>query len=450
MIAPARVAAYDVLRAVAGTHNLASALAQTRGSLPSERDRALAGEIAMGTLRWQGAFDHVISAFAGRPLTRLDSEVVDILRMSMFQLLHLTRVPASAVVDDAVNMTKMKGKRSAAPLVNAILRRVSRERDQLPLPPRTAASRETALDYLSSTLSHPRWLVARWLDRLGFDAAEAWCRFNNSPAALTLRANRLRTTVSDLADALGRYGVTTRPTRFAPDGLVVETGNPLLTPLAKSGDFVVQDEASQLVTLMTGVRSGEVVLDSCASPGGKTTAMAVAMEDRGTIVATDVRPRRVRLLNETVRKSGARSVKVVQADATVPLPFTIQFDCVLIDAPCSGLGTLRRDPDIRWRRREAELRDHAAFQLRALSTLAASVRPGGRLVYATCSSEPEENEEVVSRFLESHDEFSAQHPQLPPEIGRFIDGAGHLRTMPARDGLEAFFAAALIRRRFRP
>jgi 16S rRNA (cytosine967-C5)-methyltransferase len=443
MIAPARAAAYDVLRAVAGTHNLASALAQTRGSLPSERDRALAGEIAMGTLRWQGAFDHVISAFAGRPLTRLDSEVVDILRMSMFQLLHLTRVPASAVVDDAVNMTKMKGKRSAAPLVNAILRRVSRERDRLPLPPRTAAPRETALDYLSSTLSHPRWLVARWLDRLGFDAAEAWCRFNNSPAALTLRANRLRTTVGDLADALGRYGVTTRPTRFAPDGLVVESGNPLLTPLAKSGDFVVQDEASQLVTLMTGVRSGEVVLDSCASPGGKTTAMAVAMKDRGTIVAADVRPRRVRLLNETVRKSGARSVKVVQADATAPLPFRIQFDCVLIDAPCSGLGTLRRDPDIRWRRREAGLRDHAAFQLRALSTLAASVRPGGRLVYATCSSEPDENEEVVSRFLESHDEFSDEHPDLPPEIERFIDGAGHLRTMPARDGLEAFFAAAL-------
>ena len=259
MIGPARVAVYAVLRAVHGPNqdNLASALAQARTSLPNERDRALAGEIATGTLRWQGAFDHLIATFSNRPFARLDSEVVDILRMSMFQLLHLTRVPASAIVDDAVNMTKKEGKRSAAPLVNAILRRVSRERDRLPLPPRDAASREAALDYLSIALSHPRWLVARWLERYGFEAAEAWCQFNNAPAALTVRANRLRTTVADLAAALREHGVATRPAQFAPDGLIVEGGNPLLTPLAKSGDFVVQDQASQLVSLMTEVRPGE-------------------------------------------------------------------------------------------------------------------------------------------------------------------------------------------------
>jgi 16S rRNA (cytosine967-C5)-methyltransferase len=454
MIAPAREAAYAVLRAVNGTPlpqkgghaDLPGALARGREGLRDERDRALAGEIAAGTLRWQGAFDHVVAAFANRPLTRLDPEVLDILRLSMFQLLHLSRVPASAIVDDAVSMTKKAGKKSAAPLVNAILRRVSRERGQLPLPPRDATARDAALDYLSVTLSHPRWLAARWLDRHGFEAAEQWCRFNNSPAALTLRANRLRTTRERLADDLQAHGVTTQPTRFAPDGLIVDSGNPLRTPLAASGLFAVQDEASQLVPLMTGVSADERVLDACASPGGKTTAMAAAMEDRGVIVAADVRPRRVRLLAETVRRSGASCVRIVQADASAPLPFLTEFDCVLVDAPCSGLGTLRRDPDIKWRSREAALAANAGFQVRLLDTLSPAVRPGGRLVYATCSSEPDENEHVVERFLQAHPEFMAQRPAgLPPSMQPLVDRDGCLRTLPFRDGLEAFFAAALVK-----
>jgi 16S rRNA (cytosine967-C5)-methyltransferase len=448
MIAPARVAAYDVLRAVHGSghHHLASALAQARNALPNERDRALTNEIATGTLRWRGTFDHVIATFASRPIARLDPEVVDILRLSMFQLLHLTRVPASAIVDDAVNLTKKEGKRSASPLVNAILRRVSRERDRLPLPARDATSRTHALDYLSVTLSHPRWLVARWLDRYGFDAAEAWCQFDNAPAALTIRANRLSTTPEDLAPLLREHGVMTRAARFAPDGLIVESGNPLLTPLAKSGQFVVQDEASQLVPLMTGVRPGETVLDACASPGGKTTAMAAAMENQGRIVAVDVRPRRVRLLRETVARSQATSVKVLQADA-MALPLTMQFNCILIDAPCSGLGTLRRDPDIRWRQLEDGLEGNANFQHRLMSALAPSVRPGGRLVYATCSSEPEENEDVVTRFLAAHPEFTPVTPQVPTEVLPLLNEAGYLRTLPHRDRLEAFFAATLVRLR---
>lgn len=461
MIAPARAAAYDVLRAVnrsqkgashlsgeSASHpsDLPSALARARATLPDERDRALASEIATGTLRWQGAFDHVIAAFSGRPLSRLDPEVVDVLRLTIFQLLHLTRVPASAAVDDAVNLVRRAGKRSAAPLVNAVLRRVSRERSRLPLPPRRAEPQDAAHHYLSTTLSHPRWLAARWLDRYGFEAAEKWCQFDNAPAALTLRANRLRTTATQLAEDLLEHGVRTRPGRFAPDALTVEEGNPLLTPLAPTGRFVVQDEASQLVGVMAQARAGERILDACASPGGKTTAMAAEMEDRGLIVAADVRARRVRLLAETVRRSGASCVRVVHANAADPTPFSIQFDCVLVDAPCSGLGTLRRDPDIRWKRHEDELSDMAAFQLRLLSTLSGCVRTGGRLIYATCSSEPEENEAVVARFVEMHPQFTVMRPSgLPPRVARMIDPAGHLHTLPFRDGLEAFFAAALAK-----
>lgn len=444
MIAPARMAAYEILRSVNDSRaDLPAALAAARTNLRDERDRALAGEIATGTLRWQGAFDRVIATFSGRSIDRLDREIVDILRMTIFQLLHLTRVPASAAVDDAVNLAKKAGKRSAAPLVNAILRRVSRERTKLPFPPRDDTSQSTRLAYLSITLSHPEWLVKRWLARYGFEAAERWCQFDNTPALLTLRANRLKTTREALADALAQHGVTSRPARFAPDGLIVERGNPLRTPLANSGSFVVQDEASQIVTFMTGVRPGERVLDACASPGGKTTAMAAAMDDTGLIVALDVRPRRVRLLAETVHRSGARSVRVVHADASVTPPFATGFDCVLVDAPCSGLGTLRRDPDIKWRRTESELSTAADFQVRLLETLSGSIAAGGRLVYATCSSEPDENDRVVERFLRAHPEFTVSAPvNVPPSVQPLIEPSGYLRTLPHRDGLEAFFACS--------
>jgi 16S rRNA (cytosine967-C5)-methyltransferase len=450
MIAAARVSAFEVLRAVNSARaDLPSALDRVRPRLPDERDRALAGEIAAGTLRWQGAFDHVVAVFAGRPIVRLDPDVLDILRMTAFQLLHLDRVPASAAVNDAVSLTRKAGKTSAAGLVNAVLRRISRERARLPLPPRPlddGRDRRGSLDYLSTTLSHPEWLVARWLERYGLDNAEAWARFDNEPAALTVRANTLKTSRDALAAALAEQGIVTEPTRFAPQGLVVRSGNPLLTPLAADGVFFVQDESSQLVAHLTAARPGERILDACAAPGGKTTAMAAAMANRGLVVATDVRGRRVDLLHRTVRRAGASSVAVVRADASVALPFASPFDCVLLDVPCSGLGTLRRDPDIRWRRQEADLDRLAIAQDQMLGHVARVVAPGGRLIYATCSSEPDENEGVVHRFLQQNPAFQpAPAALLPKAVRRFINRDGFFQTLPFRDQLEAFFAAMLVK-----
>ena len=446
MIAPARLAAYDVLRAVStGRADLPTALARVRPRLGDERDRALAGEIVAGTLRWQGAYDAVIAAFARRPPAKLDPEVLDILRMTVFQLLHLDRVPASAAVNDAVDLARKAGKQSAAGLVNAVLRRVSRERAHLPLPPRPSIlSRSEALAYLTTTLSHPEWLAAKWLDRHGFEAAEAWAVFDNEPAALTLRANALRTSRDALAELLTAEGVDTEPTRFAPHGLTVRKGNPLLTPLAGEGLFFVQDESSQLVAQVTAAVPGERILDACASPGGKTTAMAAAMENRGLLVATDVRGRRVDLLRRTVEAASASCVRVVQADVSGVLPFRTRFDCVLLDAPCSGLGTLRRDPDIRWRRSPDDLERLAAIQAAMLRRAGDVVAGGGRLVYATCSSEPDENEAVVGRFLEEHRDFISAPERIPVELARFITADGYFRTFPFRDQLEPFFAAMLV------
>lgn len=450
MIAPARIAAYDVLRAVGtGRSDLPGALAKVRATLADDRDRALAGEIATGTLRWQGAFDAIVTAFANRPAARLDPEVLDILRLTMFQLLHLDRIPASAAVNDAVQLARKTGKKSATGLVNAVLRRVSRERRALPLPPRpderldTAAARE----YLSVTLSHPRWLMDRWIERYGFDATESWARFDNAPARLTLRANRLRTTRDGLAETLAGHGVETEAARFAPDGLIVRAGNPLLCPVAHDGLFLVQDEASQLVGVFAGARPGDRVFDACASPGGKATQMAADVRG-GTVVASDVRGRRVDLLVNTIRAMGAPNVRVVRADARNGIPFGDRFDLVLLDAPCSGLGTLRRDPDIRWRRTAADLPALADAQLAMLTESAGVVRPGGRLVYSTCSSEPEENEEVIERFLRERPEFSRTPAErLPEPVQPFLDARGQFRTLPFRDQLEAFFAALLVKTR---
>jgi 16S rRNA (cytosine967-C5)-methyltransferase len=442
VIAPARIAAYETVLAVAaGRADLPSALARARNRLQDERDRALAGEIATGTLRWQAAFDHIVEQFSGRPSAKLDAEILAILRISIFQLLYLDRVPASAVVDDAVEMTRKAGKKSASGFVNALLRRVSRERTTLPLP------QEPPIELLSVTLSHPRWLAERWLARHGRADAEAWARFDNAPAPLTLRANTLRTTRDALIAALADAGVQAEPARFAAQGIIVTSGNPLLTPLAHTGLFVVQDEASQLVGAVVGAAPGERILDACASPGGKTTQMAAAMGDTGTIVAADVRGRRLDLLARTVAESGASRVHVVQANARAAPAFGPVFDAVLVDAPCSGLGILRRDPDIRWRRAESDLPQLAAAQREMLAQLAAVVRPAGRLVYSTCSSEPEENEAVVDAFLADHPQFRRAAPDLfasRPDLAGLLDPSGALKTLPFRDGLEAFYAAYLL------
>jgi 16S rRNA (cytosine967-C5)-methyltransferase len=259
-------------------------------------------------------------------------------------------------------------------------------------------------------------------------------------------------TRGQLAAILARENIETEPTPYAPDGLVVRSGNPLRSaegPLQGGQierSFFVQDEASQLVPLVVDVQPGSYVLDLCASPGGKTTAMAAMMGGAGMIVASDVRPRRVRTLAETIRSSGASNIRVAQVPSSGPLPFKSIFNRILVDAPCSGLGTIRRDPDIRWRRHESDLTTFAARQLDLVRRAAAVLAPGGRLVYATCSSEPEENEAVVRQFLSETPDFTlADLNRTSPLLEPFIDGQGMMRTLPFAHGLEAFFAAALVR-----
>ena len=446
MTAVARVVALDTLRRVhAGSADLASALERGRTRLADERDQALAAEIAIGTLRWRAAIDHVVEWAGNRDVGAFDAEVLDILRLSAYQLLHLDRVPASAVVNDAVTLARQLGHARAAGAVNAILRNISRNRSRLPMPEPSDPHA-----YLSVTWSHPRWLADRWLARYGFEAALEWVRFNNAAAPVTLRANTVLTTRDALARDLERHGVRTRPCAFAPDGLVVESGRPFATPTAGTGWFLAQDEASQLVGAFAAPPRGSRVADVCAAPGGKTVQFAAAIGDGGLLVAGDLRSRRLRLLRQTLHAARIASARVVCHDLLGGLPFGPVFDCVVVDAPCSSLGTIRRDPDIRWSRREADLAGMAGRQQQMLDEASRGVRVGGMLVYATCSSEPEENDAVVDAFLDRHTGFALEDPRdalpaLPAGVVACLDERGCLRTLLHRHALEAFFAARLRR-----
>jgi 16S rRNA (cytosine967-C5)-methyltransferase len=452
MIAPARWAAFEALTAVAAGADLAETLARTRDRLADDRDRALAAAIVIGTLRWRARLDHFLADASSRPLSSLDPDVREILRLSLFQLLFLARVPASAIVDDAVSMARRARKSSAGRFVNGVLRSLSRRRGTLTLPEPpadigTAAARDTAASALAVTESHPVWLVERWIDRLGPDVTRQWLAFDNAEAPLTLRANLRRQSVATLQALLAEHGVETAPARFAPAGLVVTAGNPLRTPLADSGRFLLQDEASQLVPLALGVAPGQRVLDACAAPGGKALAIADALGDGGLLVAADLRPRRMAVLQRLLALHDAKASLVVH-DLTRGTPFGAVFDRVLVDAPCTGLGTLRRDVDIRWRRVPADVTSAGTRQLAMLHEAARALKPGGRLVYATCSSEPEENEVVVASFLAGRRDFRPVARQalladgMPEAV---LDPGGRLVTRPDVHGLEAFFAAPLER-----
>lgn len=452
MIAPAREAAVDALIELgARSADLPHAMARMRLRVSDRRDAALAAEIVSGTVRWLARIDALIAAAAERPLTTIAPPVQAVLRAAIFQIDHLDRVPAHAVVHDAVEQVRALGHPRLAGFVNAVLRRVGdpQRRPALPPPASADAGIEEQLAYLAVVESHPGWLVRRWLERDGYDATLATVRFNNTRPGLTVRVHRDQLTREAFIARLADAGIEATPCRYAPDGVIVASNAHLDEVEGLAGLYSIQDEGSQLVALAVGVTPGHRVLDACASPGGKAMAMAAVAGPSGLTVAGDYRPRRVALLRQVVASSLAR-VQVVRHDVDRAVPFGDVFDRVLVDAPCSGLGTLRRDPDIKWIRQEAELGPMAARQLRLLGNASAAVARGGALVHATCSSEPDENEQVVDAFLAGYPHFSRgalpgwmalPGSDLPP----LTNARGELATHPSRHGLEHFFAAVLVR-----
>ena len=441
-VAPARAVAVRVLERVeadAAFADLALDAELTRQRL-MPRDVGLATELIYGTLRWQRYLDWVLTPHSKRRLPSLDPRVRVILRMTAYQIVFLERVPGFAAVNDAVTLAR--GRKPGVPeFVNAVLRSFSRRgvREREPAPPRDP------VDALATRLSFPTWLAARWMARLGAAEAEALMRSLNERPAVTLRANTLRGTREALVQRLrAEESLAAMPTRHAPEGLVVEPGGaPGAWRAFAEGACVAQDEASMLIGHLLAPAPGELVADVCAAPGTKTTHLAQLMDNRGRILAFDPQPARLARVDETAARLGVTIVETTGGTVEALAPrWPAACDAVLVDAPCSNLGVVRRNPEVKWRRAEADIPASAAQQSPILAAAATMVKPGGRLVYATCSLEPEENDEIARAFLAARADFALDPP---PDFPIPLDAGGVLRCLPQRDGTDGFTAVRFRR-----
>ena len=424
-VSPARLAAFNLLRQVeAGAFSSVVLAAEEPKLQPS--DRALCHELVLGVLRRQLFLDKIIEHSSKRRIESLDSAVRIALRIGLYQLRFLSRIPASAAVNESVSLVRVARLSSATAFVNAVLRRAIREEKYDP-----AAEISDPIEWLAVDASHPVWLIERWVKAIGMEEAKEFAYGNNMVPLTVFRVVRMRADQEEVLSKLRAAGASLARSYLAEDAWRISQGTSMLRELSAAGQIYLQDEASQLVPQLLNVEPGERVLDLCAAPGGKTTLMADRAGDRAMIIAADRSSSRMATVIATSSLHGLKSIKPVILDATEQLPFKAgAFDKVLVDAPCSGTGTLGRNPEIRWRLSAADISAFAEKQKKILERAAEAVKPGGRLVYSTCSVEPEENEEVIEEFLRRNDRF------------RIVDT---VRTWPQRHGCDGFFMAVLQR-----
>jgi len=426
------------------------------------RERALTVELAYGVLRRLATIDWRLEPVLDKPLPRLPLAVQMVLRLGTYQLLFLDRIPQSAAVNESVNLARaIAGTlgRDWSGFVNAVLRALLRH------PPQPWPSMDPdAAHAFAVRYSVPSWLSRRWVERLGVGSAEMACEGVSVAPPLTLRVNQLITTREAFLETLAQVGIAAKPTSVSPFGIVLEEGGSVPSlPGFREGAFYVEDEAAQLIPPLLDPQPGDIVLDACAAPGGKSTHLADLMHNKGTIYAVDRKGDRLDLLRSNCRRLGVQIVVPIVGDIRQPLEWVPMIetagspsvnkvrvgepciDRILVDAPCSGLGVLRRHPEAKWRKGEQSLPRHQALQCQILESVAPCLRLGGVLVYSTCSTEPEENEDVIERFCRVHAEFKREPvvPWLPPAAQKFVTEQGALSTVGNRFSMDGFYAARL-------
>ena len=422
----------------AGAWADAALKAQLRRDGLTGPEAALCSRLVYGVMQNRLLLDFYLGAYCSQKIDHLQPPLAEILRIGTYQILFLDKVPDSAAVHQAVEQAKANGRAKASGMVNAVLRQVSRNKEDLPpIPDRDE------VQYLSIRYSHPKWLVKRLLALLGREETEAALAADNAPAPLTVQINPLKTTAEDLTAALEASGVTIHRHAWVPGCLELErTGD--LTALApfRDGKFLVQDPAARLVSQIAGVRPGMRVLDVCAAPGGKSFAAALQMEDRGGIVACDLHENKLKRIREGAERLGLGCIRTEAADGRVFRPeWEGAFDAVLVDAPCSGLGIIRKKPDIRYKKPD-ELFALPVIQRAILDNAAQYVRPGGALVYSTCTILPEENQEVTDGFLAEHPDFGRTPFALPDPVG---ETEGQVTLWPHRHDTDGFYICRMER-----
>ena len=452
-VSPARAAAFDILLRVERESSYASELLHSRTyDRLTTVDHSLATELVMGVLRWRSLLDSQIATSSAQPLSKLDAEILTALRLAVYQLGWLSRIPARAAINESVELVKRARKRSAGPFVNAVLRKVAVGVSQVNNSPQHAIS-DTSAETLAASSAHPLWLVERWIEAYGLDSALRICQHNQSIPVTAIRLRR-----PEAEDRLRTEGIELAPGAFLASARRVRHGDVTKTATFRAGLCVIQDEASQLVAALVG--HGAHVLDCCAAPGGKTAAIA----DRNpntNLSAVELHPHRARLLrkllsaHDPTSEAGARNISVVAADAR-NLPFATKFDRVLADVPCSGTGTLSRNPEIKWRLTPEDLADLQVRQLAILRSAMAQVAAGGRLIYSSCSLEKEENEDVIEpaladgsslRLVDCRSELDRLQQEgelISPDVSSLTRGP-YLRTLPGVHPCDGFFAAILER-----
>jgi len=438
----ARAIAYQVLlqveRSDAYLNVALDAALRAAGALPRQ-EAALATELSYGVARRALALDAALTAHSSRPLRKIDTAVHVALQLGAYQLLYLDRIPEHSAVDETVELVKRSGLSRAAGFVNAVLRKVAANKT-IPFP-------EDRIERLCVEESHPGWLVRRWATRFGIDDAAALCRVNNTPPPVCVRVNSTRATREQLQEALAAEGVTARPTPLSPVGLLLENPGSLAALKAfREGIMQVQDEAAQLVSLVPAVRPGMTVLDACAAPGGKACHLAERLGGQGDLFAIDLHRQKIEKLQLEANRLGVSKVIHARvADASRPLPFGPgACDVILLDAPCSGLGTLRRHPELRYRRSEADIGRLAEIQRSLWRNLLQHLKPGGSLVYAVCSMEPEEGPEQAQAIAQEGGlQFASPEGAVPWESVRSPEGG--IATFPHKHQMDGFYATRLVR-----
>ena len=414
-----------------------------KGSLLANRDRALLTQLVYGTLRWRGRIDWLLSRVLRRSLSATTPYLRNLLRLTLYQVLFLDRVPDYAAVNEGVELAKRREGKSSGGLLNGVVRRVLREKDRIHFP----RVDDDLIQYLAIHWSHPDWLVKKWLGYFGREESEMLLQADNEESPLVLRANRLKNNRNELLEALRTAGVDAAPAPWSPQGIQVRGSSPVdrLTGF-QEGLFQVQAEASQLVGHLLDPQPGERVLDACSAPGGKATHLAELMADRGEIVATDISSRGLERVRQNVQRMGIRSVRPYLVDVTKGLegPLVSSYDRILVDAPCSGLGTLRSHPQAKRHRDESDIKRLSRLQKSIVREVTPLLKPGGVLVYATCTLTREENEEVVYELLEGRRDLVLEEASryLPEEARQLASGKFFL-TLPYKHNTDGFFAARM-------